>query len=523
MMRRWTCGLVCLLGIMTPNGVASDENVLRYAAGLGVNQLNPMLASHGWCEVSSMIFSRLYRAGHDGRMEFDLLESATFSEDLLTLTLGLREDVTWHDGQPFTSKDVLFTFGRLFDPKTETDFDKDLTSIDSFVADGDHRVVVRFKRPDPHLDGRLSEVPMLPAHLLRGENLSTTKFNEKPIGTGPYKFDRVEWDGIVWLKAHEGYHSGAPKIRRIRVEHVANDELRARMIAEKKVDMGCVKPQHLDLLKPLGEKAVKRFSSGAWRALVLNYRRTPTSEGKVRQAIAMAIDRGPIVKKALDGFGKPAFVPMVPGSWAYPATLEVNEMPRVGEAIKLLDDAEWVASKSDGARVRSSGCLIAKMTLKLIVWKDETFRMRTAEILKKQLTDIGFDVELHLHDNRGYNERASDMGEVYNGFIGGWGGLVDPIGNIYRKFHTEGSQNHAGYSNKAVDELIEKAMKTADRFKSAKHLAAAIDVVLDDVVFIPLVYPDYVFAVSRPINNLPSGPIDSWYEITKHAYLWSFE
>ncbi len=496
-MSRFAKAIGILLSFAAAPLNAGEKDVLRYAAGLGVDRLNPMLASHGWCEVSSMIFSRLYRAGHDGQMEFDLLESADFSDDALTLTLGLKRHVTWHDGQPFTARDVIFTFERLFDPQTPTDYDKDLRSIKSFKADGDHRVIITFSRPDPHLDGRLSEVPILPEHLLRNQNLATTRFNNHPIGTGPYAFDRAEPDGAVWLKAHPSYHGGQPRIPRVRVQHVPDDADRARLIATKQADIGSVKPQHRDILTPLGDNAVKRYQTGAWRALVLNHRAQPTSNPHVRAAIADAIDRKPIVEHALDGFGQPALVPIVPGSWAYPTDLNLRPSPTVEHDLKS--------------------------RLRLIVWKDETFRMRTAEILKEQLSHLGIDVELRLFDNRGYNQHASDMGTEFNGFIGGWGGLTDPVGNIYRKFHSKGSQNHADYSNPDVDRLIDQAMRTVDRPEAAKLMSDAIKIVLNDVVFIPLVYPDYLFAVSRPIKGLPKGPIDSWYEVTKHAHMWSFE
>lgn len=492
-----------------------NRQTLYYAAGLGVDRLNPMLKAHGWCEASSMIFNRLYRVGSNGKIEYDLLESATFSQDLLTLTLELKDNVQWHDGAMFTSADVVLTFDLLFDPRTPTDLDMDLRSLATWTADGPHRVLLTFKHPDPHIDGRLSEIPMLPAHILKGGDPTMTAFSERPIGTGAFVFDRRESRDVLWLMANGRYHEGAPAIKRVRLETIRGDEDRARSIGGGLNDMGLVKLRHASHLSKLGPTAIRRYKTGAWRGMPINLRNPVFQDVRVRRAIALSIDREPLVSVAADGSAEPAYVPIVPGTWAYPDNVKIDATPNPAAARTLLEEAGW-SKGVDGIRTKDG----RRLVLRMIVWKDEAFRRRAAEILKTQLAAVGIEVQLNLFDNHGYNENASDMGDSFDAFIGGWGGLSDPVGNIYRKFHTQGSQNHMGYSNAQVDRLIDRAMLSSDHRRAKSLLREAIERVLEDAVFIPLIYPEYTFAMSRRIENLPAGPVDSWYEITKHAYAW---
>ncbi len=514
----WGLVLVALAPV-APAGEPIDQraaDTLYYAAGLGVDKLNPMLKTHGWCEASCMIFNRLYRVSSTGQIEFDLLRSAKFSKDLLTLTLDLKQNVVWHDGAAFTAHDVAFTFDVLFDHKTPTDLDKDLTSMGSWKVDGQHRVVVTMKRPDPHIDGRLSEVPMLPRLILHGADLATAAFNDTPVGTGAFMFDRRESANVLWLRADPRYHEGAPAIKRVKLVTIADDEARAKAIARGELDFGNVKGQHLSLFDKLGPGAVRRYQSGAWRGMPINLRNPTYQDARVRQAIAKSIDRTPFVEIAARGLAKRASSPLVPGSpMGLRSCLPVEIRAQPGVARTLLDDAGWKTGL-DGLRVKDG----LRLALRLVVWKDEAFRRSAADILKRQLAGVGVEVELNLFDNAGYNRNASNMGESFDAFIGGWGGLADPVGNIYRKFHTNGSQNHMGYSNPRVDEMIEKAIAEPDARQSGTHLRFACVGAERDAVFIPLIYPEYAFAASRRIDNLPAGPVDSWYEITKHAYAW---
>lgn len=498
-----------------PAPTTRDVQTLSYAAGLGVDKLNPMLKAHGWCEASSMMFNRLWRVGGDGRVEGDLVKSVERSDDERMWFLTLKDNVFWHDGTPLTPADVIFTLETLFDAKTPTDLDLDLKSLGGWDIYKGTKVALLLWTPDPTIDARLSEVPILPAHLLKGQEVGTASFNEHPIGTGPYRFDRREGTDALWLRAHEKYHEGPPPIKTVQLISLGDDEARAKAIADRSCDFGSVKPQHFSLLSPLGPDAVRKYATGAWRGLAINLRGPIWQDVKTRKAIAVALDRKAFVEEAAGGLAKPALVPIVPESWAYPKRLKFPPTPDLNRARDLLTEAGW-SDGPDGIRLKDG----QRLVFRLIVWKDESFRRIGAEVLERQLAAVGIDVQMHLFDNEGYNNHAAEMGTDYDGFIGGWGGLSDPLGNLVRKFKTGGSQNHMGYSDPMVDRLLDQAMLRSDHDQAREDLTSALGHVLEAAVLIPLVYPEYAFASSRRIEGLPEGPIDSWYEITKHAFRW---
>ncbi len=536
------CAL-CVSAVSFPSGSQEPTNpesrspvpaVLIYGAGLAPRGLNPLLDRNGWNEVSSVLLSRLFRADHEGRIVGDLVESYTVSADGLSWTLKLRENVRWHDGEPFTSADVLFSWEKLFDPATATSLDLNQPMLRDFAATGPYEFVFRLRYPDAGFLAPLTEVPILPAHLLAEADINSNAFEQNPVGTGPYMLAKQEGSDYVFDR-HAYYHFGAPAIPRLVLRIIADDDVRAEALASGLLHLAQVKPQHVPRLRALKHLRVYRFRTGAWRGMPLNLRRAALKDVRVRRAIDLAIDREAIVAAALAGFGQPAYSPIPPASWAFdPAMNQPRHDPARAE--RLLEEAGWRRNAA-GLRVREGEVL----ELNVIVWKEETFRRTAAVLIRAQLEALGLRVNLHLVDGATYNRLADDMGTTYDGFIGGWGGLLDPGDNLGKKFHSRGSQNYMGYSNTEVDRLLARAraLPPQRRGEARRLYRELVERVTADAVFLPLAYPDYVFAADARLSLGPysqpampeesgkaqlAGPpvMDSWYEFPKFAHYWSW-
>lgn len=533
--RQWAWVLVLALSVCigvhpwTPTIVARAQDAawpkrLTYAAGLLPRGLNPLLDRAGWNEVSSVILSRLVRPDHNGGIAGDLAESYTVSPDGRTYTFRLRENATWHDGTSFTADDVIFTWDKLFDLATETTLDLNQASLARWRKVDSHTVVFELETPDTGFLAALTEIPILPAHLLQDKDINSDAFDRAPIGTGPYKLLAAADDREFHFERHEKYHLGTPAFETLVIRVIPNDDDRAKAVAEGRADIGNVKPHHVEMLRGAG-KRVLRMRSGAWRGMPLNLRRPALQDARVRQAIDLAIDREAIVREALGGYGSAAYSPIPPASWAFTSPMN-RKRHDVARAKKLLRQAGWerppvfdivgkslclyLAARKDGQRLE----------LNLIVWKDETFRLRSAQLVERQLLWAGFCVRLHLVDGTTYNRLAENMGTEYDGYIGGWGGLLDPGDNLYKKYHSKGSQNRGGYSNAQVDKLLEEARQTTDRKKAIALYEKVVAQITKDAVFLPLAYPDYVFATRGDLAGLEEYTLDSWYEFTKFAAEW---
>jgi peptide/nickel transport system substrate-binding protein len=494
---------------------------LIYGAGLTPRGMNPLLDGVEWNEVSSAIFSRLFRPDHAGNIVGDLVERHTVSRDGLTWTLRLRRNARWHDGAPLTADDVLFTWQKLFDPATNTKMHLNQPMVASFEKAGRHAVRFRLKYADAGFLAPLTEIPILPAHLLKDKDINSGAVDKEPVGSGPYKLAGRE-DNRFLMERHDAYHHGRPPIARLIFVVIPGDDERARALERREIHIAQIKAQHVEALvhagpHPFPPVRVYRMSTGAWRGMPLNLRRPALSDRRVRQALDLAIDREAIAARALGGFGAPAYSPVPPASWAFTPAMNRKRFDRQ-RAAALLDEAGW---KKDGAWRQKDG---RALELEFIVWKDEIFRRTAAEMMKEQLEPLGIRVNLHLVDNVGYNRLAGSMEDQYDTFLGGWGGLLDPGDNLGKKYATGGSQNYGGYSNPEVDELLRRARATppAQREAARRLYAQAVELVTRDAVFLPVAYPDYVFAADARLAGLDEFICDSWYEFPKYAHEWSW-
>ncbi len=552
----------CKSGDDLPYEVEADRAcTLVYAAGLPLELNNPNLRGNGWNEATAILYSRLWSVGLDGKIQPDLIERHEIRDGGLTWRVHLRKGVVWHDGRPLDTGDVLATLEEIFDPEVASDLDLNLPMVREISYQGKRTFDIHLRYPFPLLPVPFSEIAILPAADASGGDALESAAPARttitpPIGTGPFRFVRRREDGSIEVRRHRRFHLGEPSIPRIILVEVQSDAKRARDVAGGEVDLANVKPQHASAIERRSNTWVIRMSSGAWRGLPLNLRRPHLQDIRVRRAIDLAIDRKQVIVNALPGGGRPAFQPVPPDSWAFSEKLD-QPYYDPQRAIELLEEAGWFVG-DDGLRWkgRHPATQIARaarppspddheedrgsqgenapegvepdteggpLTLRLIVWKDEAFRLRASQIIRIHLHRVGIKVELDLVDNATYSRLADDMGQDYDGFIGGWGSLLDPGDNLYKKFHSRGSQNYMGYSNATVDRMLDECRAAADPEAAKELYVRLMEFLRGEAVLLPLAYPDYLFGARTRVRGLEPAIVDSWYEFTRNAWRWRLE
>ncbi len=480
------------------------------AIGADPPHLNPHFTTlpYVWM-VAMAVHGSLIRLDVDLKPHPNLAESWTISSDYKTYTFKLVKGVAWHDGKPFTSADVKFTFEEVAS-KLNASGPILLGSLERVETPDPYTAVFRFSRPHPtlllYLDTPLTG-GLLPKHLYEGTDIRRNPVNNAPIGMGPYKF--VEWnrgDRIVLERNPNYFRKDRPYLDRV-VFRVVRDPA-ARVVALQNKDVDFILGYDLALRDsiPIRQSRelkavfnVDRAISGQWW-IGLNTSKPPFNDLKVRQAMAHAINKSFIWQRVFFGLGKIATGPIS----QYLGPQYNKDVAKynydVQKANQLLDEA-GLRRGAGGVRFRT------KFTY------DGTSGefSRIADILKEMLAEVGIDVTLESFDfntwfDKVYVKKDYEMSRGRH--ITG----PDAIGAINIEFHSKntapGQRNYYFYNNAEVDRLIEQGMVETDaqkRIQIAHQLQVLIMRDLPVLFLMDTPQPNAYRSVFQGLDNNPYG------------------
>lgn len=236
---------------------AGEGSLLRFGHSQRPNDFNPMAVIQGiQIYVQKWTFSKLVTLDPSGAVIPDLAESFTVSDDGTVFTFTLRQDVTWHDGEAFNAEDVVFTFNYLLNPAAgarklsnfqviqgAAEYGADPSSpVAGVVATGDYEVQITLTAPNAVFLVDLTDQSIMAEHVVSqiapADFLTSEFVTRRPYpGTGPYVFDRYETDQFIDLSANPNYFRGAPKIARIRIESIPDNNTRIIALENGEVDL----------------------------------------------------------------------------------------------------------------------------------------------------------------------------------------------------------------------------------------------------------------------------------------------
>ncbi len=359
------------------------------------SNLIPLLATDSAShDAAARIFNGLVRYNPSLELEGELAESWEVLDGGLTIVFRLRKNVRWHDGAPFTSADVAFTFAKLTDPDLPTPYGGDFEKVKSLETPDAHTVRVTYK--ESFSPGLASwGMAILPKHLLEKENLMTTRFARAPVGTGPYRFGRWRAGDRLELYANPDYFEGSPKIDRVVIRVVPDAATTFLELNQGSVDMTSLTPlQHQRLTD--GEYFRKtyrkhRYPSFGYTFAAFNLKSPLFDDVRVRRALDTAVDRKEIIDGVLLGLGREVTGPFSPDSWAYnPDAAAAVFDPAKARA--LLEEAGWRDSDGDGVREKDG----LKFEFTIVTNQGVIQRQMIAEILQRRFADVGVKMRIKI-------------------------------------------------------------------------------------------------------------------------------
>ncbi|WP_374273201.1 ABC transporter substrate-binding protein [Paenirhodobacter enshiensis] len=426
-------------------------------------------------QVAGNIYEGLLRYDTKLNPMPSLAKSWEVSDDGLTYTFHLQHGVKWHDGQPFSADDVVFS-ADVFLRKTHPRFRAVLDHVESITAPDADTVVFRLKSPfGPFLNSfEVGSMPIVPKHIYEGTDFATNPANNTPIGTGPFKFaEWVKGSYIKLVKNPDYWDQGKPYLDEVYWHVIPDAASRAVAYETGQVDIlpaGSIENFDIDRVKELPNTCITQsgwefFGPQSW--VWLNNRQGPTASKEFRQAIMYALDREFIRDSLFNGLGQIPNGPFA-GSTRYNDT-DLKPWPYDPKKAKEL--------------VKASG--YKGEVLKLVPMPYGETWMRLAEVIKQNLADVGIKVEIVSTDVAGWNQHLSDWDfDLSTTYLYQYG---DPALGVSRSYVSgnikKGSpwNNVEGYSNPKVDALFDKGAGTVDPAERKAAYDEVQKILVDDV------------------------------------------
>ncbi len=477
---------------------------------VGVNRLGPTTF------VGYKIYDSLLAYSPDLKPLPKLAESWSVSDDGLVYTFRLRPNVKWHDGQPFTAKDVVFSFEKYL-PELHARSRWNLAEVREITTPDDHTVVFTLKQPYPAFI-YVHNTPVLPAHLYEGiTDFRNAEANTKFVGTGPFRFGEWRKGSFIHLVKNPDYwDAGKPYLDDIYFHVIPDANSRAIAFETGKVDVlrsGDV--ENFDIVRLASAEGVELTEAG-WEFLQpvgyihINNRHKPLDDVRVRQALAHAIDRQFIIETLFAGFGHETNGPLSRLSPFKDASAETKFEYDPEKAKALLDEAGF---KPDAQGVR--------FTLDFVPLPYGELWQRQAEYTREALSAIGINVNLVATDVPGWFTRLTSFNyDLAQNFVYT---TADPAIGISYAYTTVTGDNAGttggnvnGYSNPQVDKLLADASHENDFGKRSALYSQAQKIISAEVPMIwthDMVFPTLFRSKVKNLVTTGYGTDDSFADV----------
>jgi peptide/nickel transport system substrate-binding protein len=487
-----------------------------------ISGLIPNVLSDGASfDVGSLIYNGLVTHDRDLNLIGELAESWRFSKDCLDLTFHLRHNARWHDGEPFTAADVVFTYETMIDPKTPTAYREDFRAVESVEAADPYTVHIRYKQPYAKALQSWG-VWMLPKHVLEpyvraGRLREAPQNRADPVGTGAYRFKEWKPGEKVVLVANPDYFEGRPYISRVVYRIIPSQATIFLELKAKGVDSaGLTALQFKRQTEyPAFRKAYHKYEypANAYTYLGFNLKDPRFADRRVRQAFAHAINKHEIIDGVLLGLGREATGPYKPGTWAYNPNVKTYPYD-MDKARALLGEAGW-RKNEDGVLVNKTGQPFA---FELLTNQGNDERKKVAEIVQASLKELGVQVDIRVI------EWASFLKEYikkrrFEAIILGWGIGLDP--DQYEIWHSSKTGpdelNHISYANPEVDALLGEGRKSCREAERKKYYYRLQEILAEDQPILFLYFRDALPVVSSRVRGIVPAPngirynFNEWY------------
>ena len=405
--------------------------------------------------ISSNIFNRLLKYNKNLDLEGELASSWQVSPDQKTIIFKLKPNLKWADGKPLTSADVLWTWQAVTDDKNGSPYASDYQLVKKAEAPDSLTFSVTYSQPyAPALDS-WAGLQVLPKHLLQGQDLHTTAFARKPIGSSYYQLDNWSTGENIKLSRNPSSVLGAANIDHLVSRIIPDTSAQFLELMAGNIDSMSLDPTQFSRIVParpqLNEKLnLYKELGNSYTYMGFNLKHKPFDDIRVRQAINYAINKQEIIDGVYLGLGINIASPYKPGTrWSNPDLQPYPYDPVKAKA--LLKEAGFVPN-SNGILERDGKPLSFE-----ILTNQNKEREKSAVLIQRRLKAVGIDVKIRAIEWASFISRFIKTGD-FDVVVLGWSLGLDPDQyGIWHSSQQGGDKfNFISYSNPKVDKLLEQ-------------------------------------------------------------------
>lgn len=424
----------------------------RYAEDQAPAIINPLFStSMSEARVAELVFESLYTDDKDLRAVPQLADSAELADDRLSMRIRLKQGVKWHDGKPLTAADVVFTIQAMKNAETLSTEAGRVAFIQDAVADADGYLKLSFHKPEAAPEEKLF-FKILPAHLFDSTAVKRTDtFRTKPIGTGPYKLRRFNADNSVDLESWGSYRRPA-SIGEMVMREVSDKNYQAKLLLYESLEaLVRVLPRDLAVLQNNKKVALYPYQTNSWWYLGFNMGRAPFDDARVRQALALLLDRTALLAPV--GTGDLLSGPFVKSSPFY--NHEVADwQPDDDKANALLREAGWTLGASGW--INPAG---ERLKVRVTAHKALETSQEVVINLQSQLKSAGIEAEVTFLDDASWKGTVWQQ-RNFDLILSQWS--FDRNEDVREQLYSTGSRNFVGYASPEADLLLDEARAATD-------------------------------------------------------------
>ncbi len=485
-----------------PDGVKTGGTILIGQSAEPIT-LNPNGKTDGSMDIIAQnVFSRLMKTNNNEEVIPDLATGYTVSEDGLTYTFTLPENVKFHDGEPLTSDDVQFTFETILEQQCFAA--TSLANVESVTCPDEYTVVFQLKQMDARFLCTLAYngVYILPRHVYEGQDWMGDDSMQTPVGTGPFRFSEWQKGVSITLERNPEFFRGPelPYLDSVIYSYIADANTAMQSFYNGELDvLGIIAPSS-ELENMQNNSALINFKTiyPSRFYLCFDMTRAPFDDLNFRLAVAHAIDSDDIVKRAMGGIGQKATTYVTPlYAWA------CNTDPEAAVPAHDLDKAKSYMEQT-GLTKDAGGFYLH---LELDTYNYEPFP-DMSQVIKNQLAEIGIDVKINMLEYAAWDEKVAQQKNYDVTLYGGYQG--PDVAAISEFLGTSGMFNFGSYSNPEVDELLAQGASQPTNEQRAPYYKELQAVLAQDVPIILIsewlgYSPAYSYVKNHPYSDEAVG------------------